>query len=110
MDKAVFIKKLRDIFFNLNKDEKKFSKVWLSDMDFGGLYHSGKYILNLKADHQINSYKTEAGFILDLLNEKLDKEQNSYIFSLKIYYEPEYASPDRDDIILYNDEGAYIAA
>jgi hypothetical protein len=110
MDKAVFVKKLRNLFLNLNNNDKRYSKVWLSDADFGGLYHSGKYILKLKAEHQIDSYRSEIIYIFDLLDKTLDKEESSYIFNLEVFYENEYASPDRDDIIIYNDEVSYNAA
>jgi hypothetical protein len=110
MDKAIFISELRDVFSNLNKKEKRYSKVWLSDENFGGLYHSGKYILNVKASHHLKEYSPEIRFIIDLLDEKLDREKVSYIFNLEIYNENEEVRPDSDDIILYNDEVSYKAA
>ena len=42
--------------------------------------------------------------------EKMDKENVAYIYRLALYNENEYASPDRDDIIVYNDEVPYNAA
>lgn len=110
MDKAIFVNELRRIFADVNKEDKRYSKVWLSDENFGGLYHSGKYTLYLKSEHKIPRYKTEVSYLIDLLDQKLDKEKSSHIFSFKVYDEDEYASPDRDDIILYNDEVSYNAA
>ena len=104
MDKAVFIKELRELFSSINQTGKKYSKVWLSDMNFGGLYQSGKYKLNIKAGHQTDSYKSEISYIFDLLDAKFDKEEMSYIYTLEVFYDREYASPDRDDIIIYSDD------
>ena len=110
MDKAVFIKELRDIFADLNKKDKRYSKVWLGDEDFGGLYYSGKYVLYLKAEHKLGRYKSEVSYLLDLLDKKLGKEKAAYISSLKVYDENEQVHIDRDDITLYNDEVSYNAA
>jgi len=110
MDKAVFINELRDIFSNLNKKEKRYSKVWLSDEDFGGLYYSNLYKLYLKSEHKIDRYKSEISYFIDLLDKKLGKEKLPSIFTMKVYDENERVSPDRDDIILYSDEVAYKAA
>ncbi len=110
MDKAIFIKELRDIFSGLNEKDKRYSKVWLSDADFGGLYQSGKYNLYLKAQNQIPRNKTEISFLIDLLDQKLDKDKVPYIFNIEVFNTNEYARPDRDDIILYNDELIYNAA
>jgi len=110
MDKAVFINELRNIFLELNQKEKRYSKVWLGEPDFGGLYYSGKYVLNLKMAHQIDRYKPELRFIHDLLDEKLGKAQDPYIYHLYLYNENEYANLDRDDIVIYNDEVATQAA
>jgi len=110
MDKSIFINELRDIFSTLNKKEKKYSAVWLSDENFGGLYHSGKYVLNLKANHEINGYKSEISYLLNFLRGKLDSEKLSYIFNMEVFNENEEAHPDKDDIILYTDEVSYKAA
>ena len=110
MDKAVFIAELKNLFSSINQSEKRYSKVWLSEPDFGGLYYSGKYILNLKVAHQIDRYKPELSYIHSLLDEKLGKEQDAYIYHLYLYNKNEYDGPDRDDIVLYNDEVTYMAA
>ena len=110
MDKSVFINELKDIFNTLNKNEHRYSKVWLSDENFGGLYYSGKYVLNLRAKHKIDSYKSEVGYLIRMLREKLGIEKAAYIFNMEVFEEKEYAEPGRDDIILYTDEVAYKAA
>ena len=48
-------KKLKDVFCNENKAEKKYATVWLSDVDFGGLYQTDKFVVNVKAEHKIAS-------------------------------------------------------
>ena len=56
MDTNTIIKNLKGIFCDSNKRDKRYSEVWLSDVDFGGLYHTNKYyILNVKAEHKIDN-------------------------------------------------------
>jgi hypothetical protein len=110
MDKAVFIKELRDLFSNLNKKEHRYSIVWLSDETNGGLYRSGKYALRVKMARHLVEFSPEIKFILHFLSNNLNPEKLSYIFNLDVYNDNEDVSPDRGDITLYTDEVAYNAA
>jgi len=110
MDKAILINELKRIFAALNQSDKRYSKAWLTDMDFGGLYRNGKYVLHLVAEHKLNGYKSEFSFLLDLLDEKLCKEKASYVYHIKLYDENEEVYIEKDAIILYNDEVSYNAA
>ena len=104
MDRSVFINEMKELFSELNRKENLYSKVWLSDENFGGLYHSGMYILNLKSKHKINGYKSEVSFLNNVLNGKFGKEKGAYIFNLEVFNENEFAYPDSNDIILYSDD------
>lgn len=104
MDKAVFIKELREIFLDINQKNKRYSKVWLSDMDYGGLYPSGTYILNATAEPHIDEYSPEIWYLIDLLTEKLGSQKASYINRVAVYLENDEAYPSKHDIIIYNDE------
>ncbi len=54
MDTKVLISKLNEVFCDYNKQtDKKYSEVWLSEKDFGGLYNNGKFVLCIKANHYI---------------------------------------------------------
>jgi len=59
MDTKTLITKLQGFFCDISKRGKVYSKVWLDEADFGGLYHSGKYILNVKAHNKIDNIYSE---------------------------------------------------
>jgi hypothetical protein len=84
MDRKVLIKNLNNLFCNLNKQGRKYSEVWLTDLDFGGLYQSGKYILNVKAHHKIDSCSDEIREILGILEKEVHSELQ-YIWSVTVY-------------------------
>jgi hypothetical protein len=110
MDKKVFIVELKDIFSAINQKEKRYSRVWLSDENYGGLYYSGKYVLNAIAEHHIHEYSPEIRYLIDLLAEKLGNEKFSLIDRVAVYLDSEYVEMGRDDIMLYGDEVSYKAA
>jgi hypothetical protein len=104
MDKRDIIKtKLNSIFCDLNKKDKKYEEVWLSDVDFGALYHSDKYVLNVKAVHFIDSCKNEIDFILELLEEKAKEELES-IWQVNIYDTNDQIHCATDEILIYSEE------
>ena len=84
MDRKILIENLNKVFCDTNKERKRYSRVWLTDADFGGLYRSGKYVLNVKAEHEIENCYDEISDILDLLD-KVAKEELRYIFRVVVY-------------------------
>lgn len=74
MDQKTFIAKLNKIFCQSNKAGKKYSEVWLSDVDFGGMYHNGKFVLNVKADHSIDNCNEEIFSVIKMLSEQAPTE------------------------------------
>ncbi len=104
MDKKVFIKELKELFENLIKEGKKYSKIWLSEANYGGLYHSGAYILNVKAGEHFELTSPELKFLSYFLHEKLDKEKRTYFHQVAFYNDNEPIPEEKGDILLYNEE------
>lgn len=103
MDKSIFMKEIKDLFKKLNSPEKIYSKAWLSEIDFGGLYFSDQYILNVKMEKHINRYSIEIRRLFALLQQNLSKECNELIYSVTIHNDDERIWHENRDIILYDD-------
>lgn len=103
MDQKVFINRLQKIFCDTNKEDKKYSAVWLSDVDLGGMYYTDKYVLNVKAEHQIENSNDEIISILQLLHEKANEELKS-IWRVVVYNANEEWHCYSEDMIVYSEE------
>ena|SRR5690349_2045829 len=104
MDKRASIKdKLNSIFCDLNKADKKYAEVWLSDVNFGELYHSDKFILNVKAEHPIDGCKEEIDFILELLDSKA-KEELQRIWQIRIFDNSDEIHCMSGEVLVYSEE------
>lgn len=79
MDRKTLITNLNRTFCELNKKDKKYTCVWLSDEDFGGLYNSGKYVLSVQAAHQLEERSSEIKFIIEYLSEVAVEELKEII-------------------------------
>jgi len=99
-------KKLKDIFCKENKGTNKYSTVWLSDADFGGLYQSDKFVVNVKAEHEIDSCNEEIKYIITNLFKQLSKEELSAIWRVDVYNSFEEIHCQSDDILVYTDADA----
>lgn len=102
MDKKALIKKFNEIFCNLNRDVKKYSEVWLTDADFGGLYYSGQFVLNIKAEHQIPSCSDEISDIIMILAEK-SPDELKLIWRVDVYNSNEEIHCQSDEGLIYNE-------
>ena len=103
MDKREIIKKkLNSLFCDINKTGNKYAEVWLSDVDFGELYQSDKYVLNVKAEHLIENCKDEIDEILELLNEKAKEELQS-IWQVRIFDSEDEVHCASDEILVYSE-------
>lgn len=78
-------KELESILCSENKGHRKYAKAWLSHEDFGGLYDAEKYILNIQAEHRIESCFDETRNIITLLHKKLDPVSLSLIWRVVVY-------------------------
>lgn len=105
MDTQTLIKNLNRIFCEQDKKDKKYSRVWLEDADFGGLYNSSKYILNVQAHHNIDSCITEIGSIFSLLNEKAPEELKR-IWRVAVYNDEKdlHCDAEIEGFLVYSEE------
>lgn len=94
-------KKLKDIFCNENKASNKYALVWLSEVDFGGLYYADKFVVNVKAEHEIPSCNEEIKYIAAVLFRQLSKEERLQIWRVNVYNSFEEIRCERDDILVY---------
>ena len=108
MDDKALVKKLTDklksIFCNENTKQKKYAQVWLSKADFGGLYNSGKYVLNVKAEHELPSCMDEISYINALLFRDFTDTERSYIWRIAVYNSHEEIHCESDEISVYSEE------
>ena len=102
MDRKALIKKLNSLFCTLHKEGKKYTEVWLSDVDFGDLYQSDKYILNVKAEHVIDSCNDEIKEILRILDKSV-KEELQYIWRVAVYDASESIHCVGEELAVYNE-------
>lgn len=105
MDKKTLIVNLNTVFCALSKGGKKYSEVWLTEVDFGGLYMSNKYTLNIKADHEIDNCSDEIKEIVFLLYDKAKKEYE-YIFEVIVYDSRNDIHCQTTDLIVYESDKA----
>lgn len=104
MDKKETIKsKLNTIFCDLNKSDKKYLEVWLSDVDFGELYRSDKYVLNVRAAHNIDGCKGEIDYIIALLDTKAKEELQS-IWQIRVFDMSDEIHCASDEILVYSED------
>lgn len=94
-------KKLKDIFCVENKANRKYAEIWLSDVDFGGLYQSDKFVVNVKAEHPIASCNEEIKHIVTHLFKQLSKEELSFIWRVDVYNSDEQMHCQSEDILVY---------
>ena len=95
------ILKLKDIFCAENKVRKKYAEVWLSDVDFGGLYNSDKFVVNVKAQHHILSCNEEIKYIVTQLFKQLSIEERTLIWRVDVYNSNEQLHCQSSDILVY---------
>lgn len=107
MDTNALIKKLQEVFSEKNAGERKYSQIWLSEIDLGGLYHSDTFALRLKAAYTIKDLFNETLEIIRTLKEKA-KEEAQYISRVSVYDISEKAHPESDDIIVYEEASALV--
>lgn len=106
MDRKILIKKLNSLFCDLNKADKRYSEVWLSDVDYGGLYQSNKYILNVRAEHAIADCYEEMKWIIKFLDENANEELQS-IWRVKVYANDDnFAHCTETLMLVYDEENA----
>lgn len=84
MHRKKIIKEFNRVFCEAGKESKRYSLVWLEDANFGGLYHSGDFILHVQAQQKIEDRSQKIMNIFHMLNEKA-KEEFKYIWRVVIH-------------------------
>lgn len=99
-------KKLRDVFCVENQSSKKYSEVWLSEVDFGGLYQANKFELNVKSDEIIKSCSDEISDIVDIIFRELSEGERAQIWRVIVYDANDSVHCESDDILVYSEAEA----
>ena len=106
MDRKVLVKKLSNLFSSLNSESRKYTEVWLSDVDFGGWYHSDKFvILHVKAEQVLGRITTEIKNLVYILHDRL-KEEAPNIWSVVVYDASERVHCGNGEIMVYDEATA----
>lgn len=85
MDNKTLIKNLNKAFSSYSKETgRSYSGVWLTDVNFDGLYENDMFILCVKSDHEIDSCLDEITDILNYLGREA-QEESKLIWSIKVY-------------------------
>ncbi len=107
MDRKKIIENLHAIFCDYNKKDKRYSEIWLSEADFGGLYNSGNFILNLKMEkeYEIYSCGKEIDNILLMLDKKA-KNELKYIWRVDVYDSEDEIHCQSENYLIYEDQNA----
>ena len=103
MDARVFIKELKNMFITVNEQDKRYSKIWLSEPEFAQFLPSVRYVLNVKTKKHIDSSYSELKYVQDILWNKLKLKKNKFLFNVDVYNDNERIPEDRNDIVLYDD-------
>ncbi len=106
MDTKILIKKLHNIFCDIDKEGKLYSKVWLDPADFGGLYHSNMYILNVKTRYKIDNCMSEIEDIFKILHERA-KEELKYIWRVAVFQADNKEVYCENNLIVFEEEISY---
>jgi hypothetical protein len=100
MDRKALVKNLKNVF-SKNEIRDKYSEVWLSHIDFGGLYHTEKsFVLNVVPKHEIDTTLTEVRHVLNFLRENA-KEEEKQIWVVDIHKPGVDLYYVRNDMIIY---------
>ncbi len=100
MEQTVFINDLKNMFVEFNRQENRYSKVWLSKPEFAQYMPSVRYVLNVKAQKHLEAIYNESTFIFGLLVNKLNIKENKFLFSVDAYNDNEPIPEEKDDIVL----------
>ena len=102
MDKHALVENLSLLFRDLDKNDKKYATVWLKQMDFGGLYMSDKFRLNVKAHQPMDNSGQVISDIVYLLYDHAREEYNE-IFDVAVFNPNDPVSFDSNDLVVYDE-------
>lgn len=100
MDRKALVKNLRSAF-SKNEVRDKYSKVWLSYIDFGGIYHTDKtFELNVEPKHKVTRLLTEISYVFDFLRSNAN-EVVKQIWAVNVHRSEVDLYDVRNDMIIY---------
>lgn len=105
MDTKTLVKKLREAFSETLKEGRKYSQIWLSPLDYDGLYQSDDFVLKLRSEYKIERYLTEITAVSNVLRKNF-KEELKQIVSVVVYGPNEKAECEADDYLVYEEATA----
>ena len=105
MDTKALVKKLREVFSEAFKDGRRYSHIWLSPLDYDGLYQSEDFVLKLRSENKIERYLTEITEVSNVLRKNF-KEELKHIVSVVVYGPNEKAECEADDYLVYEEAAA----
>lgn len=105
MDTKTLITNLHSVFCTESKGGKKYTKVWLSPAESFGFDKVRRYILNVQAEHEIDSCNDEIREIVKLLNEKAKTELQT-ILRIDVHHLEDDYYCQSDELIVYEDENS----
>jgi hypothetical protein len=106
MDKKILIRKLNAVFCDVNKTDKRYSEIWLSDVDFGFSFQSDQYVLNVRVNDNIKDCQGEISNVVDTLFEKA-KEVVGNIWRVAVYANNNrFAHCEAPFMLVYDEDNA----
>ncbi|RYE28974.1 MAG: hypothetical protein EOP42_15490 [Sphingobacteriaceae bacterium] len=94
-------KALKVLFCEENKANHKYAEVWLSDVDFDGLYYSNQFVVHVKMRYQIPSCNKEINHIFLNLFKRLSKGELALIWRVVVYNADEQILSENEITIVY---------
>lgn len=103
MDRKTLIKNLKQAFSDSTL-QSRYSEVWLSYLNFGGIYHDNKsFVLNVRTREKVEAIRKEIRFVFKFLRENF-KEEEKYIHSLSVHPPKTGWEVSKSKYVLYDDE------
>jgi hypothetical protein len=106
MDKKILIRKLNAVFCDVNKTDKRYSEIWLSDVDFGFSFQSDQYVLNVRVNDNIKDCQGQISNVVDTLFENA-KEVVGNIWRVAVYpNNNRFAHCEAPFMLVYDEDNA----
>lgn len=96
------VEQIRAILCDMNKPYRKYATVWLSFND--DLTGRERYVLNVKAEHLIESCFDELDSIFDTLREKMGATFVRTISRIAVYNANDQIHCDSGDIVILEED------
>jgi hypothetical protein len=94
---------LERLFCDLKSDNKRYNSVWLSEVD-SEIYDIEKFILTVKAEHEIESCNEEIIFLTQEIFKKLPKGSRSLIWRIVVINADDEIHCESDDLVVIDND------